>query len=235
MDRSGESTPSGDSEQASRSAAPARDEQEGGFRRRGRPSRRRRIDSRRGSSGFRKTDSPERPEKVGDDDFQLLPGETLALHRDEPGVGSQPEPENGSPTSIAEGDSTSLTQGILDAASPAEEPLVENLPNLDTEKKDSAGPLVPEGYLTGSEPELPQAGQLPESWFTRQGPEPEASDSEQESKISAETASESESDGGRNPSDGARWRNVKRIWPGRRISYSLGTGPFTLQIISARA
>lgn len=188
-------------EESSRSAAPARDGEEGGFRRRGRPSRRRRIDSRRGSSGFQKADRTERPGKVGDENFQLLPGETLALHRDEPGAGSQPGPEKGSPTSLAEGDRTSLTQGILDAASPAEEPLVENLPNLGTKEKGSAGPLVPEGYLTSPEPELPQAGQLPESWFTRQDPEPEASDNEQESKISAETASESESDGGRNPSD----------------------------------
>ncbi|MEE8257347.1 MAG: Rne/Rng family ribonuclease, partial [Acidobacteriota bacterium] len=193
--------PSPSAAKPSPSVAPARDEQEGGFRRRGRPSRRRRIDSRRGSSGFRKEEKTERPGKVDDKDFQLLPGETLALHRDEPRADSQQGPENGSPTSIAEGHSTSHTQGIPDAASPAEEPLDRNLPTLDTDKKDSAGSLVPEGYLTGSEPEVPLAGELPESWFTRRDSEPEAPDSEQESKISAETASESESDGGRNPSD----------------------------------
>ena len=193
--------PSPSAAKPSPSVAPARDEQEGGIRRRGRPSRGRRIDSRRGSSGFRKEEKTERPEKVGDKDFQLLPGETLALHHDEPRADSQQEPENGSPTSIAESDSASLTKGILDAGSPAEEPLVRNLPTLNSDKKDSAESLVPEGYLTGSEPESPLEGQLPESWFTRQDSEPGASDTEQESKISAGTASESESDSGRISSD----------------------------------
>ena len=210
-----------------RSAAPARDEREGGLRRPGRLSQRR-----RGGSRFQKADRVEKSGKPADDDFQLLPGETLALHRDlPPAQGSKAELENGSPTPKAEGDSASLTEEIFEAAPPAEEaaskPPVENLTSLDSEEKDSEGSLVPEGFLTNIEAELPQAGQVPESWFTRQDPEPEVSvavpvtDSEGdgEGKESGEPAQVAEESTSPAVDDATRDQPSKRR--GRRRKYTL--------------